>query len=412
MHPWLRKALSTIFRRFSLDWNAGRNAVMPERRIDVRPVHTSRDLWRFIDVPDALNRDDPAWIAPLRCERRLHLSRHNPYFEHGMWQAWVAWRNGRPVGRISAQVDRLHRERYGPDTGQFGLLEAVDDPVVFAGLFGAAEAWLIAQGVRAVTGPFNLSINQECGLLVEGFAHPPVVMMPHGRPWYDTRVQALGYVPAKDLLAYRVRTDFTPPRVMDSLVRRYGSAVRMRTLRRDRMAAELEILRELFNDAWSGNWGFVPFTRAEFADIGATLRLLVPDEFVWIAELADEPVAFIAALPNVNEAIAGLHGRLLPFGWAKLLWRLKVRGVRTGRVPLMGVRRRFQNSPLGIALAFLVIRDVKAALHRHGIGEVEMSWILEDNKGMRHILDVIGSELYKRYRIYARTLPAPAAART
>ncbi len=375
-------------------------------RSDLRlvPVRSGRQIWQFIDVPYRIYHDDPAWIPPLRLERRVHLSRFNPFFEHGEWQAWVALRGDVAVGRISAQIDRLHRERYGPDTGHFGLLEAQDDPEVFAGLFQVAESWLRERGARAVTGPFSLSINQECGLLVEGFSRPPVVMMPHGRPWYAGRVQALGYQPVKDLLAYWVRTDFTPPRVMESLLRRYGPGVRLRTLRRDRMQEEMEILRDLFNDAWSENWGFVPFTRAEFAEIGASLRLLVPDDFVQIAEIGSEAVAFIAALPNINEAARDLSGHVFPFGWAKLLWRLKRGRIHTGRVPLMGVRKRFQNSPQGIALAFLVIQAVKEALFRRGILEVEMSWILDDNKGMRHILEVIGSELYKRYRIFGKQL--------
>ncbi len=372
--------------------------------VQIVEVRSTGDLWKFIDVPYAVYGDDPSWIAPLRLERRLHLSRHNPFMEHGEWQGWVALRNGVAAGRISAQVDRLHREQYGADTGHFGLLEGVDDPEVFARLFQAVEIWLRERGARVITGPFNLSVNQECGLLVEGFVRPPSVMMPHGRPWYDQHVQAQGYVPMKDLLAYWVRTDYTPPRVMDSLIRRYSSVVRLRTLRRDHMAQELEILRDLFNDAWAQNWGFVPFTPAEFAEIGASLKLLVPDDFVQIAEINGEPVAFIVALPNVNEAAADLAGHLLPLGWVKLLWRLKRGQVHTGRVPLMGVRQRFQNSPQGIALAFLMIKAVKEALFRRGILEVEMSWILDDNKGMRHILEVIGSDLYKRYRIYGKQL--------
>lgn len=375
-------------------------------QIRVVPVRSDSDIWRFIDVAYEVYRDDLAWVPPLRLERRLQFSRFNPFFEHGRWQAWIALRDGRPVGRISAQVDSLQRAHHGADSGQFGLLEAVDDAAVFAGLFSAAESWLREQGARQITGPFNLSINQECGLLVEGFQRPPVVMMPHGRPWFAGHVEALGYVPVKDMLAYWVSTTFTPPRVMEQLLRRYGRACRLRVLRRNRMAEELEILRDLFNDAWSGNWGFVPFTRAEFAEIGASLRLLVPDDFVQIAELDGEPVAFIVALPNINEAAADLGGHLLPLGWWKLWHRLRRGQVRTGRVPLMGVRKRFQNSPQGIALAFLVIQAAKDALNRHGIREVEMSWILDDNKGMRHILELFGSDLYKRYRIYSKVLPA------
>jgi hypothetical protein len=372
--------------------------------VEILPVRTRRDLWRFIDLPDQVHSGDPAWIAPLRIERRLHLSRFNPWLEHGRWQAWLALRNGNPVGRITAQVDSLHRNRYGADTGHFGFLDAIDDRQVFAALFATAEEWLRGQGSRDITGPLNFSINQECGLLVEGFSTPPVVMMPHGCPWYGDHVRSLGYQPARDLLAYWIRTDFTPPRVMESLVRRFGPRVRMRPLRRDRMAEDLEVLRDIFNDAWSDNWGFIPFTAAEFAEIGSLLRLLVPDEFVHIAELDGRPAAFIVGLPNLNEAAADLHGRLLPFGWWKLARRIRRDEVHTGRVPLMGVRREYQNTPFGIALAFLVIQALKECLFRRGIAEVEMSWILDDNKGMRHILEVIGSTLYKRYRIYGKRL--------
>ncbi|MBI1731822.1 MAG: N-acetyltransferase [Gammaproteobacteria bacterium] len=378
---------------------------MPDSsRVEIVPVRTGGELWRFIDVGYRAYAGDPAWVAPLRLERRLHLSRHNPFFQHGEWQAWMALRGSVPAGRISAQIDALHREHHGPKTGHFGMLEGIEDIHVFSALFGAAEDWLREQGATEITGPFSLSINQECGLLVDGFETPPVVMMPHGRPWYGKYVQEMGYQPARDLLAYWVNTDFTPPRVMDSLLRRYGPRVQLRILRRNRMGEELEILRSIFNDAWSENWGFVPFTEAEFAEIGTSLRLLVPDEFVQIAEFGGRPVAFIVALPNINEAAADLRGHLLPCGWVKLALRIKGERVRTGRVPLMGVRKEFQNTPLGIAIAFLLIQSVKEAVCRHGIREVEMSWILDDNKGMRHILEVIGSRLYKRYRIYRKQL--------
>lgn len=370
----------------------------------VLAVRTRRDLGRFIDLPGDIYADDPAWIPPLRIERRFHFSRFNPFIEHGRWQAWVALKEGRPVGRISAQVDDLHRERYGANTGHFGLLEAVEDPAVVAELVRVAETWLRRQGTRRVTGPFNFSINQECGLLVEGFETPPVIMMPHGRQWYAPFLEQQGYLPAQDLLAYRVNVDFRPPPVMRLLSQRYGQRVKLRTLRRRRLVEEMEILRDIFNDAWSLNWGFVPFTAAEFAEFGRGLRLFVPDEFVQIAELDGEPVAFIVALPNLNEALKDLGGRLLPSGWFKLWLRLKRRQIRTGRVPLMGVRKRFQNRPIGMALAFLVIGAVKRELLAGGIEEVEMSWILEGNSGMRNILDSIGSTLYKRYRIYEKEL--------
>src|SRR5690606_12441670 len=161
--------------------------------VTVRPVSGRADLRAFFELPARINRGDPAWIEPLRLERRLHCSRLNPFFEHGRWQSWVAWRGDTPVGRISAHIDELHRARYGADTGHFGMLDAVDDGEVFAALLAAAEAWLRDEGTRRVSGPFSFSINQECGVLVDGFQHPPVVMMPHNGPWYGRQLERLGY---------------------------------------------------------------------------------------------------------------------------------------------------------------------------------------------------------------------------
>ncbi|MCC7410366.1 MAG: N-acetyltransferase [Gammaproteobacteria bacterium] len=377
---------------------------MRSNDVEILPVGTRRTRRAFLDLPRRLYRDDPIWRGPLTIERRLHVSRYNPYFEHARWQGFLAMRGGEPVGRISAQVDDLHRARYGPDTGHFGMLEAVDDGAVFAALLGAAEAWLRERGTRRVTGPFSFSVNQECGLLVEGFDTPPAVMMPHGRPWYGPRLEALGYRQARDLLAYWINTDFEPPPVMVALLKRYQKRIRIRTMQRSRFRQELELLSELFNDAWSENWGFVPFTEAEFAELGLLLRLAVPDDLIQIAELDGEPAAFVVGLPDLNAAARDLDGRLLPFGWARLLWRLKRGLVPTGRVPLMGVRKRLQKSTLGSALALGVIGAVKQTLFRRGIRHVELSWILEDNAGMRSILEAIGSDLYKRYRLYSRDL--------
>ncbi len=376
---------------------------MPNK-IDIKPLTNRQERRNFIKLPWHIYADDPAWVPPLRLERQLHFSASNPFFEHGTWQAWLAYRNGQPVGRISAQIDELHRQRYGKHTGQFGLLEAENDPAVFAALIQTAEQWLAERQAIQITGPFNLSINQECGLLIEGFQTPPSIMMPHGRDWYGRLLEEQGYAPAKDLLAYWAEVDFDPPRVMQSLIRRYSPRVTLRTLRRKRLKEELGILRDIFNDAWSENWGFVPMTEAEFAELGTSLRLFMPDDYVQIAEVDGEPAAFIAALPNLNEVFADMNGHLLPFGWAKLFWRLKRQKFSTGRIPLMGIRQHFQNTPLGMALAFMVIDAARHALLARGIHEIEMSWILEDNSGMRNILDSIGGKAYKRYRIYQKNL--------
>ncbi|MEO5654857.1 MAG: N-acetyltransferase [Nitrosospira sp.] len=374
------------------------------QEVIARPVASRHDIGVFIDVPWRIYADDPMWVPPLRLERRFHFSRFNPFFKHGEWQAWIAYRNNQPVGRISAQIDQLHRQRYGPETGHFVLFECIDDVEVAAVLVRAAEEWLTARHTRHVTGPFNLSINQECGVLVDGFDTPPMVMMPHSRGWYGRLLEEQGYQPVKDMLAYWVEVDFKVPRLMSALIAKFSDQVRMRPLRRDKFSEEMEILRDIFNDAWSENWGFVPVTKAEFAELGTSLRLLVPDDCIQIAEVDGVPSAFMVALPNLNEIFAELDGSLFPFGWVKLS-RIKSRGaVRTGRIPLMGVRKQFHNTPLGMALAFMVIDAPKKLARAVGVQAVELSWILEDNKPMRAVLDSLGCREYKRYRIYGKTL--------
>ncbi len=358
----------------------------------------------FLALPHRVYADDPAWIAPLRFMQRAQISPGNHFFDHAHFQAWVAYRGGRPVGRITAQVDQMHLAQHDDQCGYFGLAESLDDPEALQQLLATAEQWLRDQGMRQVRGPFNLHVNEEVGLLVDGFDTPPYVMMGHGRPWYDAAIKAAGYHGAKDLLAYHVRPDFEAPRVMERLAQRVSGRVSVRSVRRDALAEDAELMREIFNDAWQNNWGFVPLAQADWADTVNTLTQLMPDDYIQIAEYDGEPVAFIVALPNLNEAARDLDGRLLPFGWARLLWRLKVKHPRTARVPLMGVRQAFQHSRLGPTLAFVVIDAVRKALHARGVVDVEMGWILEDNDGMRNIIESIGGQAYKTYRVYEKEL--------
>lgn len=372
--------------------------------LEILPVRSEEERSEFLNLPWSLYEDDPTWVPPLLLERRQHLSSRNPYFRHATFQAWIARRGRQAVGRISAQVDRLHLQRYDDRTGFFGLIEAQDNPEVFRALFGAAQTWLRDRGMRRVCGPFNLSINEECGLLVEGFDTPPMVMMGHALPYYPGRIEEQGFTKAQDLLAYWIRSDFEAPRYLDALISRVGERVRLRPMRRREFAEDLTIIKDIFEDAWSGNWGFLPFTTEEFAEMGKNLKLLVPPELVRIAEVDGEPAAMMVVFPNLNEAVRDLNGRLLPLGWLKLLWRLKVSGVKTGRVPLMGVRRRFQGSRLGATLALMMITSLQSSARRRGMEEVEMSWILESNMGMRNIIEALGGKPYKRYRIFQKDL--------
>jgi hypothetical protein len=229
-------------------------------------------------------------------------------------------------------------------------------------------------------------------------------MMGHAPPYYGPQIEKQGYETIKNLLAYRIQPEFTEPTVMASVIKKARKKATVRPLRRRHIKEELVIMRDIFNDAWSENWGFVPFTEDEFQEVGRNLLMLVDDDFVQIAEIDGKPVAMVVALPNVNEAIADLNGKLLPFGWLKLLWRLKVKYPTTARVALMGVRKQYHRSLLGPGLAFIVIDAVQEPIRKRGIKEVEMSWILENNAAMRNIIESIGGEVYKRYRIYKKTL--------
>ena len=371
----------------------------------VEAAESFRGRSLFLRVPWTVYSGDPNWSPPLLLERRLHLSRRNPFFAHARARFWIARRGGAVVGRISAQVDDLHLGTYRDETGFFGMLEAIDDPEVFAALFAAAEAWLREQGMKRALGPFNLSINDEVGTLIDGFDTPPMLMMGHGHPYYDERIRQCGYVKAKDTVAYiRNPADDTPNVMRASLRRAERDGIRVRPGRLSHLREDLEIVRDIYNDAWSENWNATPFTEAEFADLGSSMKLFVPPEYVQIAEVDGKPAAMLVVFPNLNESIRDLDGRLFPFGWAKLLWRLKRRPPRSARMPLMGVRKEYQRSAVGMTLVFALLEAVRGPLVAHGVDRLEMSWTLEDNRGMRHIKERIGARLYKTYRIYERSL--------
>ncbi len=399
---------SSINQRETLAMNSAQEHLPPPEEnagpLQIVRVKTRQDLNEFIRLLWPLYKDDPAWVPPLILERRTQLAPSNPYFEHATYSSWIAYRDGKPVGRISAQIDRLHLERYQDGTGFFGMLEAEDNLETFRALMDTAETWLRTKGMRRVAGPYNLSINQELGLLVDGYDTPPVIMMGHARPYYAHRIEENGYRKEKDLLAYMIGSDFKRSRAMNAIAARAKNRVHTRSLRKSDFKEELNIIRGIFNDAWSQNWGFIPWTNTEFEHLGKDLKMLVDEDLIAIAAVDGEPAAFMIILPNINEIIRDLNGRLLPFGWLKLLWRLKVKYPKTARIPLMGVRYRYHDSMLGAALAFSMFAALHQPAIKRGIKEVELSWILEDNKGMRNIIEAMGGRAYKTYRIYSKEL--------
>ena len=381
--------------------------------VEVIPVGSKAELERFIRVPMRLNAGDPNWIAPLMFERREALSpKHNPFFEHAEHQFWLARKDGRDVGRISAQIDHLAQTDPAAPAGYFGMIAAEDDAEVFAALFAAAEAWLRQRGRAQAMGPFNLSINEEVGLLVDGFGTPPMVMMGHDPPYTGARIEAQGYAKIKDVYAYISGVPVFTPGVEARLKRPPPAGLVIRPINMKDFDGEVRTLVGIWNDAWSQNWGFAPITEAETRHLGESLKLLLHPRLIWFVEIDGEPAGFGALLPNLNDAIFDLKGKLLPFGWAKLLWRLKIRGVKRGRVPLMGVRRKFAREVRGAFAPFLILDAFRREAPKIGITEAEYSWILEDNAPMRHILEGFDARIYKTYRLYGKALNGaqPAAA--
>ena len=358
----------------------------------------------FLRLPGAAMALDPQWVEPLRLERRRFLDpKHNPYFAHAETQFWLARRGGRPVGRISAQIDRLAPREDGAVIGHFGMLAALDaEPV--APLLAAAEDWLRARGAGQARGPFSLSINHTSGVLIDGFDAPPSVMMAHDPRWLGAAVAACGYAKARDLVAYTLDVRHGLSDRLRRHGQRLGPGLRIRSIRMADFDAEIETITAIFNDAWAGNWGFAPLTEAETAALAVDLKPIIDPELVKIGEIDGDPVGFIVLLPNINEALAGLGGRLLPLGWARLLWRLKVRGVRSARVPLMGVRKAAQATMAGKTLPLKLIYALEDRSLARRIETLEMSWLLEDNWPVRHVIESIGGAVSKTWRVYGKAL--------
>ncbi len=376
--------------------------------VEIVPVKTGAELGRFVRVPMriAAQAKDPAWVSPLIMERIEALTpKTNPLFEHMDAQFWIARKDGRDVGRISAQIDHLAPSDPANPSGYFGMIHAEDDPEIFAALFAAAEDWLRQRGRKLALGPFNLSVNEETGLLVEGFDTPPMVMMGHDQPYVGGRIEALGYSKIKDVYAYKVDlTHDFPAAVRRRVERSIPQGITLRQLNFKNYDREVGAMTEIMNDAWSLNWGHTEITEAETRQLAKSMRPVIDQTMVWFADIDGESAGFGVCLPNVNEAIRDLGGKLLPFGFAKLLWRLKVSGVKTARVPLMGVKRKFARDFRGQLLPFLLIDRMRSAALKAGIETVEMSWILEDNKPMRAIIEAAGSDRYKTYRVYQKQL--------
>jgi hypothetical protein len=380
---------------------------MSNRAVAVRPVRTKKDKKAFIDLAWQVYKDDPAWVPPLKDEvNGLITPGKNPWFEHARAQLWLAERDGNVVGRISAQVDDLVQDHMGQGTGQWGMFEVLDGEAA-AALIATAEEWLRAQGMTTAMGPISLSIWDEPGLEIEGFAEPPTAMMGHHRPEYQGWIEVAGYTKAKDLLTYELDiADWNDPKINRLIAAgERNPRIRIRMVDKSKFNEEARLILNLLNDAWSNNWGYVPLTEAEIAYAGKKLKPIIFNELVRVAELDGEPVAFMLTIPDINELIKDLNGELFPFNFVKLLWRLHKPRTRRLRVPLMGVAKKLHHTRLASQLAFMMIEYTRReGTTKYGATHGEFGWILEDNKGMLSIAELPGAVVNHRYRIYEKVL--------
>ncbi|MEO6041918.1 MAG: N-acetyltransferase [Croceibacterium sp.] len=380
--------------------------------VSVEPVAGKRDFNGFIDFAYEINRDDPSWVPPLRGEVvELLTPGKNPFHEHAKVQLFLARRGGAVVGRISAHYDELAltqppEQGMGPGTGNWGLFEARDEETAHA-LIARAEQWLRDQGMSRVLAPISLSIWEEPGLLVKGHDHSPMVMMGHNLPQYQGWIERAGYTVAKRLYTYElpVKREFSP--LIGRIVASGENNPRINVRRADKrhFKRETEIIIAILNDAWSSNWGFVPFTKTEETYAAKKMAPLIHEGAVMIAELDGEPVAFMMALPDVNPVLKPMGGKLFPFNVVKLLWWLRKARPADFRVPLMGVLKRLQASRMASQLAFMMIEYIRRyAAAEHDAERGEVGWILEDNHGMVAIAEAIDSRINREYDIFEKAL--------
>ncbi|MBI3205893.1 MAG: hypothetical protein HYZ29_30435 [Myxococcales bacterium] len=373
--------------------------------VEVSETPIGGKLRDFLDVVDYVYRDDPNYVRPLDFDLEQRLSKKNPFFEHAEATTFTAYKNGWCVGRISAQVDRAHLERYKDDVGFFGFLDTVDDPEVAKALLDAAAKWLARRGMKQMRGPMSLNINEEIGCLIDGFDTPPMILMPHHRAYQGALIEQAGLEKIKDLYAWRYTVGDVPKRAAKAMADVDAMPeVKLRHVDKSHVERDVRIIMDVFNDAWSDNWGFVPLTETELSKMASELKPILIPELTYIADIDGEPAAVALALPNINELIGDLHGKLFPLGLPKLLYRLKVKGPKSARLIILGIRKKYRGVKKYGALSICLYAKMHRSAEKIGVRWGELSWTLEDNAAVNVGIKFMGGEIYKKYRLYQRDL--------
>jgi hypothetical protein len=375
-------------------------------RLEVRAVGHGATIPDWLTVPKAVMRNDRTWICPLDMVERERISpTHNPFFKFGEARFFVAYDGGQPVGRISAQINRLYNETKGKPEGQFGFFDCVDDKDVARVLVDNAAQWLASNGAAHMEGPFSLTINQDSGLLVSGFEHRPALMTSHAPPWAGALLESCGLSKSMDLFAYRMKPASAPEQLQRlSRLAQHGDRVRVRQLDLSRFREETALIFDIFNDAWCENWNFIPIKEAEAAALAREMRPLLRSKFGWIAEIDGRPAAMMVVLPDINDVTASFHGRLLPFNWAKLAFSIWNDKWRTARVPLLGIRREFRGDPVAVYVLSKLMSEVLELSKQYNIEWTEISWVLETNRPMVQLAEIAAGKPARVYRIYRKDI--------
>src|SRR5580658_5092233 len=374
--------------------------------VEVRQIHPGESLKAFLDVVSSLYKGDPAFARPLDQDLKDRLNpKKNPFFEHGEGAVFTAHRNGRCVGRITASIDREHLERYRDETGFFGFLDTIDDADVSSALLSKAEDWLRARGMKHARGPVSINVNEEMGCLVEGFDTPPFILMPHHRAYQAALIEKAGYAKIKDLFAWRYKVGDLNKRTRDAHANvRAMPEVTTRTVSYKDMERDVELIVDIFNDAWSDNWAFVPITLSEVRKMASDFKLFLIPEITRIVSIEGEPAAVAVAIPNLNELVGDLRGKLFPLGIFKLLYRLKVVGPKSGRVLILGIRKKWRNVKKYAALSIYLYAELNESGKKIGMTHGELGWTLEDNGAVNAGIRLMGADPYKRYRVFTKAL--------
>ena len=376
--------------------------------VEVVPANGLLNFLTFCRLPRQIYKGQSGFAPQLDAERwTLHGAKLNPHFKQVDWQAWIARKDGKPAGRIMAQIYKPGAPApVGASRAQFGSLDAIDDAAVIAALTGVAERWLRERGAETIHGPFSPSINSEAGMLVEGFDATPMVFMPWNPPYLPAAIENLGYVKARDLISYRYDASEKDRQQQAGILERpeWRDRLKIRTLDLKKLGDEAAIIVDIFNDAWSENWGFVPFTLEEFMSSADGLKLIMPPEGGFMIELDGETQAFGIILPNLNEITADLDGRLLPLGLPRLISRIRNHQFQAGRLCLFGVRRALHRKAAGGAVILAFIEEVRRRSTKTSITHVEFGWVLEINVGMRRPIELSGAKIDKIHRIYEKKL--------